>query len=135
MLAQFHKVSSNIGSITFYHSWKTNPGSCNLYSSEELPFYVGALSPLSFMALPRGQFNPNKHILCQDKYCLKLYASNGRAIIVKITDTCASCGQYDVDISEPAYRQLFGASSNDRLTTKWKFVHCPRDNKWQRFGS
>lgn len=106
------------GELTFYREWRGNPGSCNLAQSKSNPNYVAALS----RAMMAGSANPNNHPNCAANKCIKVL-SGGKSIVLKISDTCASCKPNDIDIADAIFSH-FAPLSKGRIPVQWQFVDC-----------
>lgn len=109
------------GDMTYYYEWKGNYGSCGLERSKYDQFYVAALSR-SFMNLPPGETNPNKHPLCGEKSCIQVYGARG-SVVLKVSDTCGGCKAYDIDVADSVFPMLDDLNRG-RVRASWKFVDC-----------
>lgn len=110
------------GRATYYTEWKTGLGSCGIPLSR----VPSELCALSSSVMSSNSVNPNKHTLCDPSSCIKVWPAAGsesQGIIVKITDTCPSCGAGDIDLSDVAFTKL-APLSQGVLQVKWKFVDC-----------
>lgn len=109
------------GEVTYYKSWRDGYGSCGLDRSLTDPYYVTALSRF-FMKLPPNETNPNNHPLCKPQHCVQLFGARG-SVVLKISDTCPECADYDVDIADDVYPKLDDPDKG-RVKMSWQFVNC-----------
>lgn len=109
------------GDVTYYTSWKGNFGSCGLERSKTDPFYVSALSPY-FMHTSPDDPNPNHDPLCGPEYCVQIFGQRG-SVVLKISDTCPPCNDFDVDVADEVYGRLDDPSKG-RVKMSWQFVNC-----------
>lgn len=115
------KSQNYTGEMTYYYEWKGNYGSCGLERSKNDQFYVVALSR-SFMKLPPGVYNTNKHPLCGEKTCIQVYGPRG-SVVLKVSDTCYGCQPYAIDVADSVFRMLDDPDKG-RVKASWKFVDC-----------
>lgn len=107
--------------MTYYYEWNGNYGSCGLDRSRWDPYYVAALS-YNFMKLPAGMTNPNNHPLCGASNCIQIQGARG-SVKLKISDTCAGCKDYDVDVADSIF-PLIDDPIKGRVKVQWRFVTC-----------
>lgn len=112
---------SYTGDVTFYNEWRGNYGSCGLDRSKYDPYYVAALSR-GMMKLPPGMTNPNNHPKCAASVCVQVYGQRG-SVVLKVSDTCYSCKDYDVDVADQIF-PLLDDPNKGRVRMNWKFVDC-----------
>ncbi|KAB5589913.1 putative effector protein [Ceratobasidium theobromae] len=62
--------------------------------------------------------NPNHSKACGKTIRV---TAKGKTVQAKVVDFCATCGNYDLDLSPAAYRKLAPLSSN-RIGVSWKFT-------------
>jgi hypothetical protein len=119
VLATFEvKSQTYSGEVTFYYGWRGNWGSCGLERSKTDHFYVAALSRF-FMG---GVSNPNNHPRCAADQCIQIYGARG-SVVLKISDTCPSCDNYNVDIADSVYGYLDDPDKG-RVRMNWHFTNC-----------
>lgn len=123
LVASFDAIKSQTytGDLTYYHEWRGNYGSCGLERPKYDQFYVAALSR-SFMQLPPGMTNPNKHPLCGEKTCVQVYGTRG-SVVLKVSDTCWGCKPHDIDVADTVFPMLDDPNKG-RVKASWKFVDC-----------
>lgn len=121
VLSLTHGAWCYTGDLTFYYEWRGNYGSCGLDRAKYDQFYVAALSR-SFMQLPAGITNPNKHPLCNADRCIEVTGNRGR-VVLKISDTCWGCATNDVDVADTVFPML-DDPNRGRVKATWKFVNC-----------
>lgn len=109
------------GDLTYYYEWRGNYGSCGLERSKWDQFYVAALSR-SYMQLPAGMTNPNKHPMCNADRCIEVTGRRGR-VVLKISDTCWGCAKDDVDVADTVFPMLEDPKLG-RVKVSWRFVNC-----------
>lgn len=109
------------GDITYYKSWYNNLGSCGLHRSMKDPYYVAALSKFYMRNPPHG--NPNLHPLCKPDQCVQIFGHKGTAVVLKISDTCGGCADYNVDIADTIFPKLDDPAKG-RVKMSWQFVNC-----------
>lgn len=74
------------------------------------------------MKLPPGETNPNKHPLCKPDKCIEIRGSRG-TVQLKISDTCAGCKNYDVDVADEVFPRLEDPAKG-RVKVTWRFINC-----------
>jgi hypothetical protein len=74
------------------------------------------------MKLPAGVTNPNKHPYCAADRCAKIKARKG-SVVLKISDTCWACKDYDVDVADDIF-PLLDDPAKGRVKASWEFVKC-----------
>lgn len=121
VVALINSAWAYTGDLTFYTEWRGNYGSCGLDVSKSNHFYVAALSR-SFMQLPPGVTNPNKHPLCNADRCIEVTGKRGR-VVLKISDTCMGCATNDVDVADTVFPML-DEPNLGRVKASWQFVNC-----------
>ena len=110
------------GWATFYVEWRSNPGSCGVTPTN--PAAVCALSS-KYMKLPSGMTNPNKHPLCDKRYCVLVRGPLGAAV-VKVSDTCPRCAEdngENLDLADDFYATI-AEKDKGKNPVHWKFVDC-----------
>lgn len=109
------------GDVTFHYEWRRSFGSCALSHSKKDPFYVAAMSRF-FMKLPSNITNPKNHPFCGAHHCIKVSGKRG-SVVLKVSDTCASCKPHDVDVADKVFA-LLDDPNRGRVKMTWNWVDC-----------
>ena len=118
VIVALDSASSYSGDLTYYTEWFGNYGSCGLERSKVDQFQVAALSK-KWMS---GVQNSNNHPLCAADKCIRVDGLLG-SVILKISDTCMGCKDYDVDIADTVFPLLDNINLG-RVPVTWNFVDC-----------
>lgn len=112
------------GDVTFHYEWRRTFGSCALSRSKKDPFYVAAMSRL-MMKLPSNITNPKDHPFCLPQHCIKVNGKRG-SVVLKVSDTCASCKLHDVDVADKVF-PLLDDPRRGRVKMTWNWVDCRKN--------
>lgn len=74
------------------------------------------------MKLPPNETNPNHHPLCSPEHCVQVFGKRG-SVVLKISDTCPECADFDVDIADEIYPKLDDPVKG-RVRMSWQFIDC-----------
>lgn len=74
------------------------------------------------MKLSPGVANPNRHPLCEEENCVKVYGPRG-SVVLKVSDTCLSCRPHDIDVADSVF-PLLDDPKKGRVKMTWRFVDC-----------
>lgn len=111
------------GRLKYTSDWKGKLGSCRIARAKTDHFYVARLSK-SFMKLPPGIAKPENHPLCNPDRCIEIDgAFENRKIVLKISDTCESCTDYDFEVADTT-SIMYGDIGFERYVVNWRFVNC-----------
>lgn len=96
------------GEATFNSSWTSPSVACD---SERCPDdgWCAAI-PAQYTKDPCGR-------------CIKVVHED-KAIVVRVTDTCSTCGDANVELSAPAFEKLTGSQEKGKAKVQWAFVDC-----------
>lgn len=94
------------GTCSFYNEWRWNPGSCGWVA----PHGAIVALPPKFMPHACGK-------------CILVSHESGKMIKLQVTDTCPSCPEDKIDISDLAFERL-DIKSKGILPIKWRFCRC-----------